>query len=396
MSQRERYLTIAVVVVLGLFLAQYVFQRINKTLTDKQDAVDTAMNENGNLDRVVTSGMMASRKLEQLNQYSLPSDQETAISQYRDWLYKLGLEADMSGIYVGPPDSPARTTTAYRAYNFQLRGFCRTDRVLDLLGRFYDKAYLHSVKNFKMTMTNEPQVIQVALDAQVLALNSASPDQEPPEQSSGRLAMSIEEYKDTILNRNPWAPPNTPPKIKSRSADIVVGERGWSFPLEHEDKENHQVTYKLISTDVPEGLDLRNGAIHWTPKEIGTYEIEVEAADNGWPSAVTTEKLVLNVKEPPKPPEPVQEPPKFDVASQAFVTGLTSGRDGRKLWIRSRTDGKFLTLGEGSEFELGEIKAKVLSINIGEDYALLESDGMRWTVDMETSLAEAFKRGMED
>jgi hypothetical protein len=266
---------------------------------------------------------------------------------------------------------------------------------LDLLGKFYEKPYLHTVKNFKMTMTKEPQVIQVTLDSQVLALNSASPEQEPIGEPSGRLAMSIEEYKDTILNRNPWAPPNTPPRIKQTSAEILLGQEGWTFPLEHEDKENHRVNYRLVSKEVPEDLDLRDGTIHWTPKEKGTYEIEVEASDTGWPSAVTTEKLVFHVKDPP-PEEPKVEPPKFDVASQAFVTGLTSGRDGRKLWIRSRTDGKSFTLGEGSEFELGTIKAKVISINTKEDYATLETDGIRWTVDMETSLADAYRKGLED
>lgn len=90
------------------------------------------------------------------------------------------------------------------------------------------------------------------------------------------------------------------------------------------------------------------------------------------------------------------EPPKFDIASQAFVTGLTGGRDGRKIWIRSRTDGQSFQLNEGSEFELGNIKAKVLSINLEEDFAELETDGVRWTVDMDTSLAEAFAKGRID
>lgn len=394
MSKRERFLAIAVAVVIGLFAVQYVFNRVTTTLTEKQDKIDAAIAEIETEDLKVLKGNIASRKLTRLQAMSLPSDEQTAKAQYWDWLQRLGQDVEMDNIYVITPEGPVTSTTAYDAYNFSLRGFCRTDRVFELLGKFYDKDYLHTIRSFKTGMTKEANVIEVVLDAQVLALRKVPSDQEPSSDSSGRLAMDIEEYKTRILNRNPFAPPNQPPELTSRPDEIYVG-RDWQFDLQARDAEGHRVNYKLLSDELPEGLRFRGNSISWTPSATGTWELLVEAFDDGWPSASSEHKLVLRVQEPPKE-EPKVEPPKFDIASQAFVTGLTGGRDGRKIWIRSRTDGQSFQLNEGSEFELGNIKAKVLSINLEEDFAELETDGVRWTVDMDTSLAEAFAKGRID
>lgn len=100
--------------------------------------------------------------------------------------------------------------------------------------------------------------------------------------------------------------------------------------------------------------------------------------------------------DPPKPVEPAPPPPKFDVATQAFVSSVTSGRTGTAASIRSRIEGKTIDLSAGTEFEIGSVKAKVVDINVSEQFVELESDGVRWTIDMDTSLADAFAKSKID
>ncbi len=396
MTKRERILALGVGVTIGLFAVQYGFNSLKNSLQQKQDLADAAQAEFDRVNKIETSGLIAAEKINALKTKSLPTQMETLVAQYRDWLFKLGEESGLSDIKVVPPNGPsASSSKAYAAYDFKLSGYCRTDQVVDLLARFYDKNYLHTIKTLKLNQTKERNVLNVVLDAQALALKGADANQEPAAEPSGRLAMSPDEYKLAILNRNPFAPPNQKPKLAtSRTHEIKRGE-SWSLSLEANDPENQAIDFELVSTELPEGLSFRRGAFSWRPTENGEYEVEIRAKDRGWPSQTVEEKLTLRVVDPPAE-EPKVEPPAFDVASQAFVSAMLKGRGGPEAWIRSRTDGKTLQLSEGSDFELGSIKAKVVGINLKEDFLELETDGRRWTIGMDTSLADAFKRSQID
>jgi hypothetical protein len=101
--------------------------------------------------------------------------------------------------------------------------------------------------------------------------------------------------------------------------------------------------------------------------------------------------VTVKVKEPPPPEKPI---PKFDIASQAKLTGLVSGREGPEGWVISKTEGKTLRLREGDELKLGDVVGKI--VNIGATYMEVETDGKRWTIGTEESIADAFKRGQID
>jgi hypothetical protein len=63
------------------------------------------------------------------------------------------------------------------------------------------------------------------------------------------------------------------------------------------------------------------------------------------------------VRTPPKPPVP-----KFDEASQAYVTGIVKSGDKLQAWINVRTTGETLRVQEGDDVEVGALKGKVESI----------------------------------
>ena len=396
MTQRERFLAIGVGVVVGLFGLQAIVSSIGSRWQAKQDLVDSARADWEAMQRVETAGTIAERQLRQLNTKSLPANQEALVAQYKAWLTKAALDAGVTDIKITPPERPLKESKAYKEYKFSLTGECRTDQWIDLMAAYYDADYLHKLQNVKVTMTKVPNLIKIVFDSHALALTGAQPKQPATGLSSGRLSKTVDEYKQLILSRNPFSPPNQAPTLASpKSFDIPRGIP-WEQIIQTADAENQQVSLSLVGDELPEGLSLSGQTLQWTPAENGQFEVVLLAADNGWPNATLEEKLTLKVVDPPLPPEPKPEPPKFDVATQAFITGLVSGRSGSEVWIHSRTEGKTHELAVGSTFEIGSIKGKVVSINLNEDFVELESDGVRWTVGMDTSLADAFAKSKID
>jgi hypothetical protein len=396
MTPRERLLALGVGTTVGLFGALLGFTKIRDSLQAKQELAASAEADFEQAKLIENAGLSAGNKLNKLKPKSLPAKFETLSAQYSAWLTQLGKESGLEGVKVDSPKAPAPTgkTDAYVAYDFTLRGKCRTDQVIELLGRFYDKDYLHTIKNLKIVQSKDPNEVDVVLDARALTLKGASSDQAPSKESSGRLAMSIEDYKQTILNRNPFSLPNQPPKIATTSAEIVRGDR-WSLNLEASDPENQRVSFELVSKEIPQGLALRGNSLSWKPDDLGEFTVLVRAKDNGWPSMASEKELKLRVIDPPVVPVKV-ETPKFDVATQAFITMIAGRVSSPTASIRSRTEGKTIDLKEGADFEIGSIKAKVLSINLVESFIELETEGNRWTVGMGPSLADAYSKSLID
>ena len=178
MTQRERILAIAVGVVLLLFAGQYVFNTVTRTLDEKQLSIEEAEKKLNNMNKSFTDGAIAAKKMKTLASKSLPKNLESLVAQYKEWLTELGSDSGMTAIRVVPPNGPAKSSEAYTAYNFNLQGNMRIDRVLDLQGKYYDRDYLHRITSLRMSPTAQKDIVSVTMQSQVLALASAKPDQE--------------------------------------------------------------------------------------------------------------------------------------------------------------------------------------------------------------------------
>ncbi len=391
-------MAIGVGATIGLFGLQYAISSINSTLAAKRSQVAAAKESVEKLNEQIKLGKRSQDTLRTLKSKSLPTSAQILNARYQEWLTKLGQEVGLTDFKVNPHDinkqvKPSKTPPAFTSYKFTMQGQCRTDQLVELLAKYYDKDLLHTITNLKVKMTKQANLLNISLDSQVLALRGADAKQEFSQESSGRLTKSAEEYENTIIGRNPFAPPNLPPKLAtSTRQELKRGER-WSLKLEGSDPEKDDVKFELISKELPEGLKFsdRSGELSWNATENGSYEVLVRATDNGLPAKSSEHKLALKVVDPPAPPV-VVEKPKFDAAEQSRVTAMVGGVKGPQVWVRSLTDGKSFQLSEGDDFEVGTIKAKVLSINLKESFAEFETEGIRWTVGMDSMLKEAFEK----
>lgn len=397
MTTRERYLALAIGVIVGIFALQYGVSSVLKSFDDKQARIDAATQANAEKQKQVNAGLRAQARLRDLKPKSLPSNPQAALAQYGDWLIKSGREAGLGDLKVDPVGTMAKgRVDAYSAYQFSMTGTCRVEQLIDYLSKFYDKDCLHSLRSLKIDLSpNDPATILVKITTEAIALKIADANQDASELPSGRLSKSPAEYLSVIGGRNPFAPPNKPPTIASKNSAKAERGKEWSMQLEAKDPDPLQkVRFELLSDKI-EGLKLDpSGKISWKPEANGEVELQVRAIDSGLPAKFADQTIKLSVVDPVIPPPPAPPPPKFDVASQTEVSALLSGKDGAKALIRSKLDNKTLEVRAGDDFEIGSVKAKVIALNMEEKYIELDSDGHRWTVGMDTSLADAYKKSL--
>jgi hypothetical protein len=394
MSKRERVLVSLVGAVVAIFGLQFLINSFRGKLEAKQLLVDQTAAEVENLQLVKMRGDFASGRLQQLRSKSLPSAPDVAVAQYRNWLTNTAQACGVQDIVLDVSNTTAARNAAFTTHRFELKGNCRLDNLVKLLAAYYDRDYLHRVRSLKLSNYRENlDWVNISLTSEAISLVGAKADQPPSEKSSGRLAKTIEGYQASILGRNPFSPPNQPPRFNVASSIEVPRDREWSLELQATDPDPaHVVKYDVLS-ELPEGLRFSpNGRLSWTPTANGSYELLVQATDSGFPAKSAQTKLTLRVTDPPKPPPPPAEPPKFDPATQTFVSAMLNGRTGAEAWIRSKTDNNIFKVAVGDDINIGSVKGKIVEVNVDDQFLLIETEGRRWTLGMGDYLEPTFKK----
>jgi hypothetical protein len=326
---------------------------------------------------------------------SLPSNEEKARAQYLEWLINLADECEL----IDPlpkTEGDSVEKDLYQSFKFQLSGTGTIENATKLLHAFHAKDYLHRILRFDMQpLPNSkiPNQLKITLQSEVLALKNAKPDQPPPGNNAPRLEKSYEEYYNSIVGRNIFAPTNTPPAFeKSKLVSATLGIK-MDVGLGAKDADPGQVIKYEFEGEPIKGmqLDPETGNLSWTAMELGDYKVAVRATDSGIPAKSSVQLISIKVQEPPPA---VKKPKDFDVASQAFVSALIADGKGPQAWIRSKTENKTLYLRQGEQLKLGDIEGKVISI--GTNFIEFETEGKRWTVGQDEPLSDAYKRGIED
>lgn len=389
MTKREKILAGAVAAVVLILGLQYGFNKYRTAVKTRQDKID-------NLDRQIADrkfrqleGAMAQARMGNFIDRSLPGDLESARSEYLQFLTELVDEVELSG-RSAKPISTTQFRDLYAQLGFKVSGSGNLEQLVKLLHVFHSKNYLHRIQRLDVRKDNAKGLV-INMDVQALALNSAVSDAEPPKEPSPRVNPDIDYYRMAIMNRNPVAPPNQPPTYAAeKSPKAIVGQRMNYTARFNDPDEGQKLTYSLVG-DAPEGvrLDPNSGTISLMSEQVGEVELLVAVKDNGWPQMSAEQKIVFNVVDPPPPPAEEPAPPKFDEATQTYLTGLTQSR-GRwmaMLHVRTRTEGETLKLFQGDPFEVGQLKGTVVEVT--QKFAVLESEGERFVLSFDTSLADA-------
>ena len=394
MNQRERVLAIAVGSLGVLLGGQYGLTVVRKQFEIKQAQVEKLTKEVDDKQMIIDEGIFSSTKLQQLKPSSLPTDVELARKQYIEWL-----DATVHSVFKNPVvgnKDPRPIAGAYTKHDFTVAAIGNLDQVVSLLTKVYEKNYLHRIKGLKIGVVPQSGELRLDMEIEVAALFDADRKQNPPTTPAKKLAKLPEEYAATIVRRNIFGPENQPPKlVGSRRERVEIG-RAAEGTIKADDPDKGQtVAYEFVGEPPAAAeLDPQTGRWKFTPAEKGNYTLLVRAIDNGFPAKIAEQKIEIEVIDPPPPPTPVAEKPKFDAAAQTFITGIVSGRKGPEVWLFSRIENQTFNAAVGDQIELGQVKGKL--VEIGKDFIVVETEGRRWTAGMDESLAEAFKRSADD
>jgi hypothetical protein len=395
LSQREKLLAAGVALVVVLFAGNYFWSSIRNGFDAKEGIIAQLQKEKEDKGLQIIAGTIAKAKLNRMLPRSLPSNEERAQAEYMAWLIEIAEE-------VGLIDPQPRVLGSvpegdlYQSMKFQLSGSGTIEHATKLLYAFQSKDYLHRVLRFDMrpiTNGKVPDRMTIVLDCEALSLKAAKPNQPAPGNDSPRVNKPLDEYQAAIGGRNIFAPTNQPPQLAvSRKVDATVGIR-MDVGIEAQDVDPGQTVTYAIEGEAPEGMqiDPNTGKLTWTSTDLGEFKVAVRASDSGIPSRSSVQMVSIRVAEPPTP---AKEPPKFDVASQAYLTALISDTRGPAAWVRSKTEGKTLQLRKGDDLKLGNVVGKV--IDVRPDFLELETEGKRWTVGLDESIADAYKKSMDD
>ncbi len=397
MTQRERFLAIGVGGLMLIIGLQWMFTKYRTSLRTRTTQITNLENQKQRLEEELLQGAYADRQMGEYLVRSLPSTNERALGDYSRWLLDLVQANGVTGADVDPTSSQA-FGELYQRFSFRVSGKTTLPKVTELLHAFYAKDYLHRIREFnvrpnKVGQASGEMIMELSIDA--IALKAAAENVSPPLQPSWKVEPSVAAYRDGILQRNFFSPPNQPPTFAgNKSVDAIVGKE-TKMELKFEDPEGHSVTYTLVG-ETPEFIEIdpSSGSLKINPSATGKHDLMVRATDNGFPSRSIEQPLTLSVNDPPPPPEPDKPKPEFDDAKQTVLTGLVQGRDDWTAWMNVRTRGETLKLRVGDSFEIGSLKGTVIEVT--QRFALLEIDGRRFTLRPSGNLAEAAKASEDE
>ncbi len=391
MNPRERILAIGVGSVLVLGGIQFGVSKFRAALQVRQNRIQTLDDQVLTAQEKVLQGAYADRMMGEYLARSLPSDLETAKSNYQKWLLLLPELVGLENSRVQSSGDLAMGDL-YHRFQFKVTGTTDQQGWVEWLHLFYAKDWLHRITDMSVQKAAADGKLNVNLTIEVIALKAAQPDL-PARAEPSPLVESFADYADPILNRNLFSPPNQPPQFTSPARHQVTLGQPPRLNVAADDPEKHRVQYSIVG-EAPAGLqiDPASGAIRWAPTAVGDYSFVVAAVDNGFPARRTEQQVTIAVQNPP-PPQPQRapdpQPPAFDEASQTVLTALVQGSGDWTAWMRVRTQGTTLKLRPGDKFEIGKLSGQVVDVNAR--FVTLEIDGNRFELRPAGNLAEAAK-----
>ena len=310
--------------------------------------------------------VLADRELRDLKSRSLPSNLDLARAQYESWLAKLLKTSDIS-----EPQWKCRTTKPVRkgdepvTITWRVSGRGRLDQVNQLLYDYYALDTLHRLSSLKLTAIPESRKLQINFDTQALVLANTEPENKlDPTRKSAWAMEHGPEHIARIIERNMMSRANLRPNLERVSAQTVTVGETLEVSLQAEDpNELDALAFTLVDPLPGAKVNSSSGRLQWRPDAVGEYKLLARVDDDGIPSKSATREILVKVVNPPPPPKadpPPPPPPKptVDEAMFTYATGQVRVNGKPQVWLKVRTSGETLKLGEGDAIKVGSVDGR--------------------------------------
>jgi hypothetical protein len=216
-SKREKLLAGAVVVLIALFGARYLYGRYDRALSQRGSELSAAQDELATAKMQLTQGQRAVQQMEGWHERSLPANREKALSLYKAWLLAKASKAGLAVDDISP--TIARRTANLSSIGYQIKATGNLASVIAMLYEFYNSQILHQVGQLQLMRPPGSTQLQVTFQAEALILPGANATDSLPEGESKRLKLeSLAEYQKSLGGRElvaVYTPPRPVETVKA-------------------------------------------------------------------------------------------------------------------------------------------------------------------------------------
>lgn len=332
---------------------------------------------------------------------SLPVDIDNASNDYQSWIKGLVRdELQMNFKALTPTDASDLKNKAEvvgkRRY-YMLRADGTLDQLTSFLTRFYSAELLHRINSLKIIAQNETAgskkkirtgMLGITAKIEVLSLSTAVNDAEFLRQfhaeraTESRFAETNQAYRDMVMRRDIFGPPNNTPTVTATPKSSYVSETEAEIKIAAKDAdEEDMMNFEIIDAPI-EGWELvqsnpedRTVRLTVPGQKAGRYKFTVKVSDDGFPAKETTKEFTVTFKDKviAQIDLPTKPDPPFINAKETTITGIVMERTGDwRVWIKVRTTGDRHKLKVGESFELD--KKKWVVEEIKPEYAVFRVD----------------------
>jgi hypothetical protein len=373
---RERLFTVIAGVVGVIVVGAFTYSWVSGQFTRRNQEITRLNGELKKFDRTITQGRIASRKIAEYEQRSLPANPEIARTRYQSWLVTEMEAAELVEPDVRFVSSQGSDKDLFIKQTFSVEAHGTLPQVVSLLHAFYGVDWLHRITRLSLRPVKDSKMLQIVIQVETLSLRKAASVDKLEARPSHRLVLgSPDDYYDVIVGRNLFGPKNNEPKVSISTTNDVFLPREVELTAKAEDPDYlDQVQFELVKSAAPDAkLDPVTGKFTWIPKEEGSFEFVIQGVDDGYPARRSEpQKFVVNAK--PQPP-PTNRGPTFDFAKFTMLSAVLDVDGQGEVWLHVRPTGQMVTLHRGDRFEIGTVKGTVSEI--GEFDFTFDFEGKR-------------------
>lgn len=370
MSQRERILAVLLSALVPITLSSVaVFWFIQK-YGDNEMRIVQLIDQVGEQEKKITQSRKAMKRLGYYQTVSLPGDFVSSSTRYQQWLRDLARDKGLKGNSISPQ---AAQPIRYQAKEIgksqllKLRSEGGLEEVISFLYQFYSLDTLHRVKQLKIspesTIVKGTRVLTgsmtLLMDIELIVLNEAD-DSFDFQTATRELPRSQNEFREAIVNRNIFGPPNNTPLVKVSPSSSYASDSEVKITLRGEDADkNDSLEFALLSSALGGARlepkpDSREATLILPPSTQGTYEVKVGVKDNGFPPKESDSSFKVVLKDPPnnKPsiianlsgPYPPDRPIEIELegtdrdANDPLTFAIAQGVEGAEIIQENRED----------------------------------------------------------
>jgi hypothetical protein len=257
----------------------------------------------------------AAKRLDFYQYSSLPQDLTKSSAEYQLWLLEL---AGRHGLKDYKVRSQVGQVLKFKnkeigdCQTLRFEADCGLENVTAFLYELYSLKTLHRVKSIrlapKMAVVNGKKVRtgEMALNLDIeLAVLKGGNEKFNFESAKLELPRKLEDYQQSIVNRNIFGPPNNTPIVAVRPSSSYTSNSEFKISLRGEDADKDDaLSFSMLNSEI-EGAKLepragtREAFLVIPPTKAGTYGFKVGIKDSGFPAKESYAEFKLVVADPP-------------------------------------------------------------------------------------------------